>query len=272
MANFFKNLKHDTHIYWLSLRTQFNASAALRGAFITQVVGMVLNNSALILAWLFMFGYFGNINGWSGYELIGLQGINMFIFGVVMLMSGGLSDDLSTRVDQGSFDNFLTKPVSVLSQVASSSVEVSAVGDLLMGLGIMIWYAAYAHASLAGTLLFLVVVFEGCILFWCFFLLLPGLLAFYLFDSDRLVRYLASLFLDTSMYPTGVLTGALRTVLLLVVPGLFMGAIQIDILRNLHWELVVVGAALSIFWLIVSLWLFKRSIRRYESSNLIGVR
>jgi ABC-2 type transport system permease protein len=272
VANFVENFRYDIRIYWLGLCVQFNAAAALRGAFVMQIVGMMLNNTVLIAAWLFMFGYFGTINGWGGYELIGLQGLNMLIFGIVVLGSGGLASDFSKQVDQGSFDNFLTRPASVLSQVASSSIDISAVGDVLLGLGLAIWYMVHIHAGLTASVLFLVAIAEGCILFWCFFAALPSLLAFYVFDSDRLVRYLGGLFVDTGMYPTGVLSGTLRTMLLLVVPGLFIGAVQIDILRNLHWELVAIGGCLALFWLVVSLWLFKRSIRRYESSNLIGAR
>jgi len=266
-----QNIRHDIRVYRLTLGMQFRAAATLRAAFVIQIVGMMLNNSALIIAWLFLFNRFGTINGWSASELVGLQGINMLVFGMVMLLSVGILD-LPRHVDQGSFDSFLTRPSSLLTQLASSNVDVSTIGDFLMGLGLTIWYIAHAHANATAIILFLALMLIGSVIFWSFTVLLPNLLAFYMFDSERLSRYFGFVFLDTSMYPTGVLTGSLRTVLLTAVPGLFVGAVQVDVLRGLHWSLVLLGLIVMALWLAFSLWLFRRAVRKYESANLVGAR
>lgn len=271
VAKFLRNIRHDFRVYRQNIGTQLRAAAILRGAFSIQVLGMVVNNAALTTAWLLLFTRFGTINGWSGYELVGLQGVNMLVFGIVMTLSVGMMD-LPMHVDQGSFDGYITKPSSVLGQVASSNIDVSTIGDMLLGIVLTVWYIFHAHASLESVGLFLVIMTVACILLWCFSLVLPNLLAFYVYDSDRLARYFGYVFLDTGLYPTGVLTGALRTVLLTVVPGLFIGAVQIDILRGLHWWLAGLGIVVAVFWLTCSLWLFRRSLRRYESANLVGAR
>lgn len=271
MGKLLQNIRHDLRVYRLSLATQFRAAATLRTAFVVEIVGMMLNNSALIIAWLFLFNRFGTINGWSAYELVGLQGVNMLVFGIVMLLSVGILD-LPRHVDQGSFDGFLTKPSSLLTQLASSNVDVSTIGDFVMGLGLTVWYIIHAHAGIMAIILFMAVMLIGCVLFWSFTVLLPNLLAFYLFDSERLSRYFGFVFLDSSMYPTGVLAGPLRAILLTAVPGLFIGAVQVDVLRGLHWSLVLLGLGVMIMWLAFSLWLFRRAVRKYESANLVGAR
>lgn len=258
-------------VYRKMLRLQFRAAAALRGAFVVQIAGMVLNNSALLAAWLFLFARFGTINGWSGAELIGLQGINMLIYGIIMAALGGMTN-LPQYVDQGSFDTFLTRPASLIAQISASAFDVSTFGDIGLGLVLTAWYVVHAHASAAAFGMFAVLMVIACVLFWCFVVLIPNTLAFYVFDSDRLVRYFAYVFLDAGMYPTGIVGGTLRAILLTGFPALFIGAVQIDVLRGLHWWLVGAGAGVTLVWLIFSLWLFRRSVRRYESANLVGAR
>lgn len=271
MAKFFTNFMHDVRVYRKSLFVQLRASAALRAAFIVQIVFMVINNIGIIAAWLFLFSRFGTINGWSGKELIALQAINMLIFGVMMFLSVGIVD-LPRHVDQGSFDTFLTRPSSVLSQVASSNIDVTTIGDTILGVILTAWYLTQVDLQLASFMLFLVSMMIGCVIFWTFAILLPNILAFYVFDSERLTRYVAYVFLDGAIYPTGVLTGVLRTILLTVFPALLVGAVQVDLLRGLHWWQVGAGAIVAAIWLPFALWLFRRSVRRYESANLVGAR
>jgi ABC-2 type transport system permease protein len=264
------DIKHDLKMYWLGWRIQFKAATKQRGAFMLQVIGMIINNVGITVAWWFLFDRFGTINGWNGAELIGLQGANMVVFGTVVIFSHGFFE-LPRIIDRGAFDNFLTKPSSLLTQTAVASMEISALGDLILGAGLLIWYGVFIQASVVAVLLFFVALVVGIILMWCF-VLLPFLLAFYMFDSDRVARSIAFFFLDQGIYPAGVLTGGLRVILLTVFPGLFVGAIPLDVLRGVGWEYVLIGLVVAATWLFITLKAFNRAVRRYESANLVGAR
>lgn len=264
-------IKDSLRYYFASWKLQLKAVAALRTAFWTQIFGMVVNNMTIILAWYFLFHSFGTINGWSVKEMVGLQGINMLIFGVVMLTSYGIMD-LPRQVDRGSLDGLLVKPKPVLLQLSSNHVEITALGDVGLGIILTVLYAVISPFSMASTLLFITSLVIGFVIAWCFLVLLPNILAFYVYDSDSLTRYLSFMFLDSSMYPTGVLTGIFRTFLLVIFPGLLTGAVPLGTLRRFGWQEVAIGAAVTLFWLKFSLWLFRKSLRRYESSNLVGAR
>lgn len=271
MGKLLSNFRHDARMHRKSLAVQLRAAATLRGAFVMQVLGMVVNNAGFILAWMFFFDKFGAINGWSVQELIGLNGIMMLIFGIMMLTSTGILD-LPTHVDQGSFDSFLVRPASVLGQLAGSNIDVTNIGDIGMGIVLTTWYVVVSHASLGATCMFLLTFAIGCVIFWTCAILLPNILAFYMFDSDRLVRYTAYIFMDGALYPTGILRGALRTILLTALPSLFIGAVQIDLLKRVSLPMVGLGAVVAVLWLVFALWLFRRAVRRYESANLVGAR
>lgn len=271
LTTFWQHVRHDVRVYMLGVKVQFKAAAVLRGAFLAQVLGMILNNAALVTAWFFFFDRFGTINGWSMADFIGMQGIIMIVFGVIVFTSTGLLD-LPRHVDTGSFDGFLTKPTSVLGQLGSSNIDVTTVGDIILGSGLLVWYIITADVSALAFALFLVALVAASVIFWCFAMLLPYILAFYIFDSERLCRYFGVMFLDAMNYPSGVISGGLRMVLLLALPALLVGAVPLDVLRGLHWEWVGFGALAAVFWLSFTLWLFKRSLRKYESANLVGAR
>ena len=270
MVKWLDNARHDLRVYWLSWRTQFIAATKLRTAFVLQIVGMVVNNLGLLAAWLFLFEAFGTINGWSGLDYMGMQGVTMFVFGLLMVFAYGITE-LPRHVDQGSFDTFLTKPVGVLPQLAGGMIEVGVIGDLLLGAILICIYIVVAQVSLLAILMFIIALAIGMTLLFCF-TLLPYLLAFYIFDSDKVGRNIAMLFVDMGIYPTGVISGGLRVFLLTAFPGLFAFAIPLNILRGLNWEYLALGAVVALFWVAVTMWAFKKSLRRYESANLIGAR
>jgi ABC-2 type transport system permease protein len=270
VAKLIANLRHDWHMFWLMWRVQLKAEAHLRGAFALQIVGMIVNNMGLLVAWLFLFSRFGTINGWGTADFIGMSGINMLIFGVVSLLNSGLME-LPRYVDTGSFDNFLTRPASVLAQLSSSRIEVAVIGDFILGAVLVGWYMMHAHVALVSVGLFLLAAALGSVLLWCF-LFWPAILSFYLYDSMRIGRAFTFFFLDTGIFPTGVISGAGRVALLTIWPGLFVGVVPLDVLRGLHWELLWVGTMVTGLWLAFTLWFFKKALRRYESANLIGAR
>ena len=111
MAKLWSRLCHDLRVYRLSMRVQLRAAMMLRGAFITQILGMIFNNICFLGAWLFFFDHFGTINGWSADHFIGMAGIQFFVFGIVCFLTVGIVD-LPRYVDTGSLDTFLTKPTS----------------------------------------------------------------------------------------------------------------------------------------------------------------
>lgn len=270
MDKLIKNLRHDARMYWLSWRTQFKAATKLRTAFTLQIIGMMVNNTGLLAAWLFLFSRFGTINGWSGLDYMGVQGISMFVFGLLMTFISGVME-LPRYVDQGTFDVYLTRPTSILGQIASNTIEVSTIGDMLLGAGLIIVYMFAAHVSLLALVVFAAALAIALTLMFCF-TLMPYMLAFYMFDSDKVARATHLMFVDIGVYPTGVIGGGLRTILLTAFPGLFAFVIPLQVLRGLEWEYLLLGAGVAVFWLIVTMWLFRRSLRKYESANLVGAR
>jgi ABC-2 type transport system permease protein len=271
VVRLWRNLRHDIRVYFASLRVQVKANIVLRGAFTAQVLGMILNNLALMAAWYFFFLRFGNVNGWGIADFVAMQALSMIVYGVIIFSWSGMME-LPRYVDTGTFDSFLTRPASVMGQVGSSMVDLTTFGDMLLGAGLIVWYIIQSDAQIMGVLLMLVALLAASLAFWSFVMVLPYILAFYLFDSERLSRYLGIIFLDGMNYPGGVLSGVLRNIFLIAIPALLVGVVPVDVLRGLRWQWVGYGAVVALCWYGFSIWLFRRALRRYESANLVGAR
>ena len=115
---------------WEIIKKNLTAAMALRTAFVMQVVGMMVNNSFLLMVWVFFFQSFGRINGWSVTEYIGMLGINTAGFGIAMSVFYG-SAMLPRLVDNGSFDSLLLSPRRLYFRILTSALNMSAVGDFL---------------------------------------------------------------------------------------------------------------------------------------------
>ena len=55
-----------------------------------------------------------------------------------------------------------------------------------------------------------------------------------------------------------------------VIPSLLLGAIPVEIVKNLSISNLIMIILLTIFWFILSIMFFYKSLKKYESNNLFG--
>ena len=58
----------------VNIRKNFQNAKELKGAFITTIIGMFINNIAFIILWYNFGTMIGNINGWEPMDIFGLYG------------------------------------------------------------------------------------------------------------------------------------------------------------------------------------------------------
>jgi ABC-2 type transport system permease protein len=259
---------------WRAIRVTFRknleGAMEIRKGFLIQVVGMMINNCAFLIGWIFFFHVFGRINGWSIPETIGLQGIIAFVFGIGFTIGDGALS-LPDYVHQGVFDQFLLSPRNLYLRILTSKLRVSAIGDIFFGLILMIVYAVYAQLGLSQLVL-LVLFLPPAILLFFNVSLMTSLVAFALPDSSIISRNLFEVFFSPSMYPASLYQGWIRGVFFFVIPSLAIGGIPIEAVRDHQWSLLLVIWVLSLAWMFLTKFALKKAIKKYESGNLTGAR
>lgn len=124
---------------------------------------------------------FGDIAGWTLWEVAFLYGTVEFAFGVMDLVFGGFDPDyFALQIRTGALDQMLLRPVSVAVQIFSTNIQMRrfgriAQGGLVLGLALTrapidwTWAkAAYLPLMLAGIVLFFggLFVFGSTLTFW----------------------------------------------------------------------------------------------------------
>lgn len=250
-----------------AIKKNIQSSAELRTSFFANVIGMAINNSAFIILWVFFVNSVGVINGWTAADIIGLLGFGALSYGIVFSAGAGIRK-LADYVSSGGFDRFMLSPKNLLVRIGTSSFNASAVGDIVFGVACLTIYAVLIQATLLQVSLIVLLVFISTLVF------LSAAIAVYaasfLFtDANSVTSGLFELFMTPTLFHGGAFQGATRFVFTFLIPSLLVGALPVEIVRNLSFITLLMIAVLSVIWFFVSINLFSWGVRKYESSNFM---
>jgi ABC-2 type transport system permease protein len=111
---------------------QTNLASAMeyRVAFISQSIGMILNDGVYFLVWIIFFDRFNNIRGWGLTDMFIVFGVSAASFGLAGLLFGN-SFNLADIIMGGRLDYYLSLPRPTLLHVLASRTVPSSFGDFL---------------------------------------------------------------------------------------------------------------------------------------------
>lgn len=244
------------------------SALAYRTSFIIQIVSMIINDSVMLVLFYFFFSKFGTIGGmdfqWYIKLLIVILGwycfMHIFLYG---------SRKIGEMIMNGSLDAHLLLPKNILLRIVSSGFSITAIGDLIYGIGLLFLVKNLTLIFVVKVLF--VSVCAGIIFAW--FMVVFESLAFWIGSSKELSRGIFEAILGPSHYPPGIFNGMIFKVLFMtIIPVFFVAHLPYDIISSefsLQKILLLLGA--TIFF--ASLWtfVFYRWLRKYESGNMINV-
>lgn len=243
------------------------SSAELRTSFLTNMVGMMINNSAFIIIWFFFAKAAGNIGGWTSNEVIGMLGFCTFSYGVIFSVGSGLRS-LPTYITSGVFDRFMLSPKNLIVRTATSAFDASAVGDVVFGALCIVAYFILISATLSQILL--------GVLFLCLSsVLILGVvisifsIGFFFTDSSSVTQGILEMFITPSIFHGGAFQGTLRAIFIFVIPALVVGTIPVETIINPSLYSILLVVILPFVWLGLSFVIFKKAVKKYESSNFM---
>lgn len=240
---------------------------ALSHSFWIGVASMILNNLTFFVIWFLFMKATGPINGWTSFDVFGMLGVAMFAFGFNHSFFYGVTD-LPQFVLKGTFDNVLLSPTNSFFKLAGSSFSVTAYGDLIQGALFAIIYGIIMHFSFYAWVLYILAIAVGCIIFVCI-RLLCSLVVFFIHDGDVIAGQLFEIFLRPGLYPGAIFPNKLKIFFMTVVPALLTSAVPIDTVKSHSISLVVLGVSVTFVWILITFFVFRLAIRRYESGNYL---
>ena len=252
----------------LRIRKNFKNEKELKSSFIISVVGMALNNVAFLILWYYFGNSIGELNGWSPMDIFGLYAFSSTSYGIIVCLFSGMFD-IPNYISTGNFDKYLLTPKNILLKVSTSKISTSAIGDFLFGIVCFIIYMIWGSLTITQFLLSLLLILISSVVFYSFSLICMSV-SFYLMDGHNVSQGLYGMFLSNSLYHGGAFTGVLRFIFTFIMPSLLLGAIPVEIVKNLSITNLIIIVLLTIFWFIIAVLFFYKSLKKYESNNLFG--
>jgi ABC-2 type transport system permease protein len=237
-----------------------------RVAFVSQVVGMMLNNAVYFLFWVLFFDRFQQVRGWGLNEMLILFGVVAAGFGLGVYLFGNALT-LADVIAGGRLDYYLSLPRPVLLHALASRSIVSGLGDAVYGL---ISFALAGHYAPDAVGRFVLGALLSATIFLSF-LVLTQSLAFYLGNATQLSAQATQAIIAFSLYPITLFDGTAKLLLFTVLPAAFMGAVPAEFVREFTWSALAQLLAAALAFLSLALTVFHRGLRRYESGSAIQV-
>jgi ABC-2 type transport system permease protein len=248
-------------------RLNFNAQLEYRGAFLSQILAMFINDTVWVIFWGVFFTRFPVLRGWNIADVITVWAIAAAGFGLAHAIFGN-SLHLASIIAQGQLDVWMLYPRPLLYHLLLGRMSATAWGDALFGYTV---YLVFVRPDLTHLALFIALSLSVAILF-VGFSVLSGSLSFYLGNSAGLTEQWRFAMITFSTYPAILFEGAVKLLLYTLIPAGFVTYLPIRALRDLsllHAALTVAG---SLGVLAVGIAVFYYGLRRYESGNLMEMR
>ena len=252
----------------LNIRKNFKNEKELKSSFIISVVGMAINNISFLILWYYFGKTIGELNGWKPMDIFGLYGYGTTAYGIIASLFSGMFD-IPNYISSGNFDKYLLTPKNILLKVSTSKISTSAFGDLLFGVVCFLVFAICNKLTVIQLLLSILLIIVASIIFYSFSLICMSV-SFYLMDGHNVSQGLYGMFLNNSLYHGGAFTGILRFIFIFVMPSLLLGAVPVEIVKNLSIPNLITLLSLTVFWFVFSIMFFYKSLKKYESNNLFG--
>jgi ABC-2 type transport system permease protein len=263
----------ELQIYYKLIKISMKGRMQYRADFITGIISVILLNAVQLSLIGILVSKFTRINGWGGWELVLLYGVWMLGHSIYSLFFWHLNT-LEDQLIQGTFDQYLLRPLGPLIQFLGREIQYMGIGDVLVGMGcISLAYSQLGlHWDLGHWCFILMAVASGTIIEFSLSLMIASL-SFWFGRSRAAFFLFLRLNVLTQQYPIDLFGGWFRVVVTGLLPVAFMNYYPtlalIGKARQLGaWEwLCYVSPLVASLLLIAASQLWRLAIRRYSSAG-----
>ncbi len=248
-------------------RTNLQAAMEYRGAFIGQIGGMILNNSIYFAVWVIFFQRFDEIRGWGVDEMFLVFGVTASAFGLVVFLFGN-ARTLSDVIAQGQLDYYLALPRPVLIHTLASRSITSGLGDITYG---VLSFLFSGQVNVQSGLRFITGVSISAVIFLSFMVLLHSL-SFWSGYVSAFVDVMVNAMFSFAIYPITLFDGTAKLLLFTILPAALMGAVPAEFVRAFTWSHLLQMLVGALILLALSVTVFYRGLRRYESGSAFQIQ
>ena len=247
-------------------KANLQSAMEYRGAFLSQIFGMMVNNFIYFAIWIIFFDRFKQVRGWGINDMWITYGVLASAFGLVSLLFGN-AFNLSDIISKGRLDYYLSTPRPVLLHAVASRMVGSGMGDFSYG---FISYILSGQFTWDGLSRFILGTLLAAIVFASFLILIQSL-TFWLGMMSNASMLVLNAMITFGIYPITIFDNTAKLILFTVIPAALMGAVPAEFVRAFNWQSLSILLAGAVVFLALAITVFHLGLKRYESGSGIQV-
>lgn len=260
-------------LYRRFLGNSFRSQMEYRASFVIQSFANFLITGIEFIAILALFDRFGQVLGWSVYEVAILYGLVNSSFAVSEGISSGF-DTFQNLIKNGGFDRLLIRPRSLILQILGQHLAWKNVGRFLQGAAILIWGIIKVNIIWSvGKAVLLFAAFVGGMILFLSLIIVQATMCFWTVESLEMMNTMTYGGVQTAQYPLSIYPQWLRRFFILIVP---LGCVTYLPVLAILGRPAPLGIPAILLWisplgagifLIVALFLWQIGVRHYSSTG-----
>jgi len=255
-------------LYLYFLRFSFSRAMQFRFDFFFKVAMDVLYYATNMAFFTILFDHTSMLGRWNLDEVYVFVCTFLFIDAVHMAVFANNLEALPGFVRRGDLDYYLVRPVSSLFFLSVRDFAANSFLNALIASGLLVWSILHLDQAPSPSALawFVVMLFAGSLV--CFLVRLAFVIPVFWLQSNRGLSELSFALDHLSERPHHVYTGAVRMLLVTVLPLAFFSSMPAAVVLDGpsasvlgHTALVVLGTVVFVGWF------WRRAVRAYGSAS-----
>ncbi|HCC07227.1 MAG TPA: hypothetical protein DEP72_03545 [Clostridiales bacterium] len=257
-------------LYLRYLEILFKSQLQYRASFILMTIGQFFVPLVMFASIYFLFEKFGQIEGWSFFEVALCFSIVHMSFAISVCFMRGF-DSFSKLVVNAGFDRLLVRPRNTIVQVLGSNFEFTRLGRLIQSTMVLIWallnISIEWNAFKVATLIFMLI---GGIFIFSGIFILGASLCFFTVQGLELINIFTDGSREISQYPLSIYKDWVKNFFTFIVPLGIINYIPLMYLlgRGPYNDILsMLTPLIGIVFIIPCLYVWKFGVSKYLSAG-----
>lgn len=259
-------VKNQLKVTCQSIKYALQREMLNKVTFISNIIFMILNNACFIVQWVILYSIKDDVGGYTFKQVLLLWGIAAMTYGISRFFFKD-AFELSEIINSGKLDNYLIQPKNVLISCITSSVEVSALGDMIYGFIMLCVFGL----SIKNIVLFLFCTILGGLVIVSIAIIFASL-SFWFSRTEMVSNTINSMMTNLATYPEGIFKGIIKVVFYTILPLGITTYLPVQILSNINIVSIIYLIIGAFIFISLAFIIFYKGLKRYSSTNLMNVR
>ncbi|MEA3430155.1 MAG: ABC-2 family transporter protein [Nanoarchaeota archaeon] len=230
-------------VWFRAIGLELSRHMAYKANFIMKVLAVMIMDFVGPLVVLLIYQSTPGIPGWTFPQFILFQGTLTLIFGIGHMFMVMIPVQCIEEIRSGTFDKILTKPFKPLTYLTLTSVDIDGVGEVIVGLALIIWAFGALNLGFGVNFLFYLALLAVALLFEYSAHVLIASMAFIAVKSWALFDVLFRLKMF-GRYPASIYNPGLQMFLTFIFPIAIAAFYPVEVLLK--------GMSISVLWAVLA--------------------